>query len=193
MEEQNLGTIDPINDGAEGKEPEMGEEFDPTLLTDEEKDTMLIEHKTKVIPGLYKRAKTAEEKFKNVKPILDKPAEKIDINEELILKKIDEKVNERLEQKDLDSLSSSDELKKEIKNYAKLNGVSIGQASKSSYIQFRQEEDKARLGDAAINGTHKTMANRNIDDVNPEKDFDMSTKDGRDAYHQWHNEWKKTH
>jgi len=189
MEEEQNETIDSLNDENDGTTAIAEEVSDADTISEEDDASVLVEKNKR----LFMRAKKAEADLKALKqkPVLVEKKPSISIDEETILRKIDE----RLEQRDVDSLSLSDELKKEIKSYAKLNGVSVKEASNSSYIQFRQKEEseKARIDDASINSTHKTMANRNLDEVNPDKDFDMSTKDGREAYHKWHEEWKKTH
>jgi len=102
--------------------------------------------------------------------------DKVEISDDLIQKKIDETIEKR----ELESLEVSDTLKTEIKNYAKLNGVSVKQARNSSYIKFLENEEarKSTAEDASISTTHKSKTMKNFDNVSP-KDFDLSTEEGR--------------
>ena len=93
---------------------------------------------------------------------------------------IQKKIDETMEKRELESLEVSDTLKTEIKNYAKLNGVSVKQARNSSYIKFLENEEarKSTAEDASISTTHKSKTMKNFDNVSP-KDFDLSTEEGR--------------
>ncbi len=110
------------------------------------------------------------------------------LNEDLILQKVDEKLAER----ELNSLELDDSLKQDVKNYALLNKVSYTDALKSSYIQFRKKEveEKQRIEDASIGSKHRTMAKKDFSDMSS-TDFDMATKEGRDAFKEY-KEYLKT-
>jgi acyl-CoA-binding protein len=121
------------------------------------------------------------EKFNAVKSVettvkTETKQDKVEISDDLIQKKIDE----TMEKRELESLEVSDTLKTEIKNYAKLNGVSVKQARNSSYIKFLENEEarKSTAEDASISTTHKSKTMKNFDNVSP-KDFDLSTEEGR--------------
>ena len=75
-----------------------------------------------------------------------------------------------------------------MKNYAKLNNVSVKQALSSSYISFMKDEEtkKAKNDGASISSSHKSMATRDFSEMTP-KDFDMTTEEGRKAW----SEYKK--
>jgi len=107
-------------------------------------------------------------------------------SKEDIMKEIEEK----MEQKELDTLEFSDELKQEIKNYAKLNNVPVKTALKSSYISFMKDEEtkRAKNDGASISSSHKTMANRDFSEKNV-SDFDLKTEEGRKGwaeYKKWY-------
>jgi len=122
------------------------------------------------------------EKFNSAKPDVkletktEAKQDKVEISDELIQRKVDE----TMEKRELESLDVSDTLKTEIKNYAKLNGVSVSKAMNSSYIQFLKNEEtrKSTAEDASISTTYKSKTTKNFDNMSP-KDFDLSTEDGR--------------
>ena len=110
------------------------------------------------------------------------------LNEDSILQKVDERLN----QKELESLELDESLQKEVKNYALLNKVSYKEALKSPYIQFQKKEmeEKQRIEEASIGSKHRTMANKNFSDVSP-ADFDMATEEGRKGFAEY-KQWLKT-
>jgi len=122
-------------------------------------------------------AQAPKEQKPEVKPQLTPQSSNTDADE--ILRKVDE----RLAQKELDSLELEDSLKEEVKNYALLNKVSYKNALKSPYIQFRVKEleDKARIEEATIGSTHKTMVKKDFSEMSP-GDFDMATPEGREEF-----------
>lgn len=100
-------------------------------------------------------------------------------------------VQAALDKRDLDSLDLPDSVKTEIKNYAKLHGVSVLAAAKSPYITFikSEAEKKAEAEDAAVGTKRKTQPKTNFAEMKP-SDFDLSTKEGREQwgkYKQWLN------
>jgi hypothetical protein len=98
---------------------------------------------------------------------------------------------EELEQRDLDSLDISDELKPEIKKYATLNKVSIKEAMKSDYISFLKEkhELKAKNEEASIGNKSVTQSKKDLSSKTP-SDFDRSTPEGRKEWEEW-KKWNK--
>lgn len=107
---------------------------------------------------------------------------KTDFNEEDILKKMEASVEAKFAEKELNSLGLSDELKKEVKSFAKVNDVSINEAMESSYVQFRksEEEEKVEAEDASISPSHKSAKL----DYSKAKlsDFDLTTEDGQAGF-----------
>jgi hypothetical protein len=93
---------------------------------------------------------------------------------------LEKKLNAKLEEKELNSLDYSDELKTNVKAYAKANNMSISEAIKSPYMDFlKSEEDKkARTEDASLGNKRRAPSSSDLTKVDP-TNFDMSTDDGR--------------
>jgi hypothetical protein len=106
------------------------------------------------------------------------------LKEEDISKLVEQKFAER----GLDSLSVSDDLKAEIKDLAKLKGISIREASKLPYIQSRiadvEKEERLKNGTPKRTSTGgKTITIDPAKPLNP-SDFDLSSEDGRKAWNE---------
>jgi len=99
---------------------------------------------------------------------------------------------EELEQRDIDSLELSDELKTEVKRYAKINNVSIKEATGSSYISFLKEKEvlKAKNEEASIGNKRVSQARKDFSEKSP-NDFDRSTPEGRKEWDEYKT-WLKT-
>jgi len=105
---------------------------------------------------------------------------------------IDKKVEEKLEQRELESLEISDELKQEVKTYAKAAGLTVKQVLKSDYYQFLKQKDEAKqkIDEASIGGKKRgTPSGKDFSSVKP-SDFDLSTKEGRDGWDEY-KKWLK--
>ena len=96
------------------------------------------------------KAQTPKEKEEGTPP-KETPPPQVDI---------DAVVNAKFEERDLALLDLGDEVKAEVKAYAKAKGVSVHEAAKSEYIGFlrTKEEDKIREREASAStkGTGKT-------------------------------------
>lgn len=101
-------------------------------------------------------------------------------------KLVDQKLTERLEARELESLNLSDELKDEVKDLAKLKGISVREAAQHPYILQRKEEAekeeriKAATPKRSKKGTH-------VPDYDPSKplnpeDFDFNSEEGVKAW-----------
>ena len=92
---------------------------------------------------------------------------------------LQEIVNATLEKRDLDSLDLSDELKKEVSNYSKLQGISVKKALNSEYISFLKdkEEKKERIDNASL-GTKRKAVKKDYSDMKA-SDFDLKTTEGK--------------
>jgi len=77
------------------------------------------------------KAQTPKEEEKEVKP--QEPAPK---TQPVSSEDIDKMVGEKFEERDLASMDLSDELKSEVKAYAKAKGISYREAAKSPYFDF---------------------------------------------------------
>lgn len=99
---------------------------------------------------------------------------------------VEKLVEEKLFNRDLDELDVSDTLKDEIKNVCKIKNIGIRKALKDPYITFlqKQEEDEKKLDKSIISGSKKNGKPVVVDTSKPldPADFDMSTKEGRDAW-----------
>lgn len=95
-------------------------------------------------------------------------------------------VKETLENRDLETISASDEIKTEIKELAKLKGISVREAAKLPYIAHRIEEaEKAkRLIDATPKRSNKGGPTITFDPTKPlnPEDFALDTKEGQEAW-----------
>ena len=91
-----------------------------------------------------------------------------------------------LEQRDLDEMEYSDEVKAEIKKIATLNNVSVRKAAQDPYIKhvIAEAEKKAAIDEAASNGSKRGKTGVKIDVSKPldPKDFDLHTEEGRKAW-----------
>ena len=105
------------------------------------------------------------------------PAQPVNVDD--FIKKIDEK----FEQRDLDSTDLSDELKTKVKSYAKNENVSVKVALESDYIQYiKMSEDNAALADgASLEGKGKKVSKK---DYTADQKFegDMSTPEGKEEF-----------
>lgn len=94
---------------------------------------------------------------------------------------IDKILNEKLEARDLESLDLSDELKREIQTYAKLNNVSVKKALESDYIQFQKgkAEKETKVDDASLSGTRKSSTTKkDYSQIDPSR-IDLRTPEGK--------------
>lgn len=133
--------------------PEEEETDDPVVLKER------LAKVTEASKQLFARTKKAEgfelKDGKWVKPI--KPAEvkkPIKTDETDIDTRIANGVISVLEQRDLDATDLSDELKTEVSNFAKLQGITIKKALTSDYISYRIEKEKNK--EVAENGSMPT-------------------------------------
>jgi len=101
---------------------------------------------------------------------------------------VDSKLNEILESRDLESLGLSDELKAEVKDLAKLKGISVREAAKLPYILSRKEEAEReeRIKNATPPRSGKAGYVSNIDPSKPlnPADFNLNTEEGRKAWNE---------
>lgn len=107
---------------------------------------------------------------------------------EIVSKTVEEKLGER----ELQSLAVSDELKSEIKTYAKASGISISQAVQSDYFKYLKQNEvaKQKIDDASIGGKRRAPSKQEFDASKP-PEVDMSTKEGREDWADY-MKWLKT-
>ncbi len=98
------------------------------------------------------------------------------------------KVNAILEERDLNSLGLSDELKAEVKDLAKLKGISVREAMNLPYIQARKEEAEReeRIKKATPPRSGKGGYVSSVDPSKPlnPSDFNLNTEEGRTAWNE---------
>lgn len=103
-------------------------------------------------------------------------------------KLIDEKVNARLEAEEMKNLNLPDEIKTEVKELAKLRGITIKEASQLPYIRARVEEAERekRIEEATPKRNNKGTYTPSYDvskPLNP-ADFDFNSAEGVKAWKQ---------
>ena len=105
-----------------------------------------------------------------------------------VSKLVDAKLQERLDERDLKDLSLSEDVESEVKDLAKLKGISVREAAKHPYIVTMVENAKKeqRLKDASPKRSKKGSYSS---DVDPSKsldpaDFDFNTKEGVQAWNE---------
>ena len=127
------------------------------------------------------RAEKAEARLKRT----DTKAQSFD--PDTIRKEAEEAVKRTIEQRDLEELEVSDEIKENIRRIAQLTGTSVRKAAQDPYIQSlkEREEQTRKLAEAAENGAKKGVA-VSYDPSKPlnPTDFDLSTEEGRSAWEQ---------
>lgn len=161
---------------------ELGIESDnPLLDTLVEREKEQRERLSKAIGQKRKYREAA----KGAKPPQDKPKPE-DGKAALTPEEVAAKVREEFEQRDLDELDYPDELKKEIQAVAKLKNISVRQAVKDPYIDYKIKafETEKKSDDATIVRKDKGGGKITFDRNKPPK-VDMSTEEGRKTWDEY--------
>jgi hypothetical protein len=190
--EEELNTLDSESDKEKISEitekvNSLNDEIKTLSEDDQEDDRETLVERNK---RLYARAKKAEgfiledgKWIKKPKPAIEikKPEEKKPETTD-----IDKLLDEKLEKRDLESLDLSDELKKEVQTYAKVQGISIKKALTSEYISFLKEKDekKQKINNASISSSRKGFTKKDYSGAKAE-DFDMRTPEGRAEFEKY--------
>jgi len=99
---------------------------------------------------------------------------------------VDELIEEALAKRDLKSLSLSEGIETEVKDLAKIKGISIGEAVQLPYIKDRIEAEKReqRILNATPGRNNKGGYRVSVDITKPlnHEDFDLSSEEGRKAW-----------
>jgi hypothetical protein len=139
------------------------------------------------LSGAIKQKISWREKFKTTsKKPEGEPGKKTEKETPNIDELVDRKLNERLEARDLESLGLPDELKTEVKDLAKLKGISVREAANLPYIVSRKAEiERVKRIEAATpkrsgSGSY-TPSYDPSKPLNP-SDFNMNTEEGRKAW-----------
>lgn len=101
-------------------------------------------------------------------------------------------ISAELEKRDLDASDLSDELKKEVSTFAKVQGVSVKQALKSDYISYLQEkeEKKERTNNASLGGNRRANTKKDYSEMTA-SDFDLRTPEGKAEFAKYEEHLKK--
>jgi len=172
--EENLEELDSFK-------PEDETEDSPNLEQPDEVDKLatLAEQNKQ----LYARAKKAEEEAKTLKSQKEvNPPKTIAPTID-----VDAIIAQKFEERDLESLELSDELKAETKAYATAKGISVRAASESEYLKFLKSQAKAKAREeeasASTKGTGKS-AKRDFSSLS-EGDVQKMDSDEFAAYTGW--------
>ena len=99
---------------------------------------------------------------------------------------VERKLAERLEARELESLNLSDDLKTEVKDLAKLKGISVREAAQLPYIKSRVEEveREERVKAAIPKRSNKGSYATSFDPSKPldPEDFDFNSEEGIKAW-----------
>jgi len=190
--EKEIETIDSPNDETELEvKPEITPEEDEE--TDSE-EVIALKDKNR---QLFERAKKAEGFIKQedgtwVKKPKPEPKIEPEVKKSVQAPDLDKLLDEKLEKRELESLDISDELKKEVQTYAKLNKVSIKKALDSDYIQFQKEkeEKKSKAEDASLGGGRRGTTKKDYANMTA-SDFDMKTEEGKADFKKWEEHMRK--
>lgn len=139
--------------------------------------------------GAIKQKISWRDKAKNTKPE-DTPKDGKDQKEKIDLSNIDElvdkKLNERLEERELKDLHLPEELETEVKDLAKVKGISIKEAAQLPYIVSRKEaiEKEERIKNAIPSSKNKGSYQTSIDPSKPlnPANYALDTEEGRKAW-----------
>ena len=118
---------------------------------------------------------------KEIKPEV-KPQEPVKTAQPISVEELDKRVDERFEERDLASMDLSDELKSEVKAYAKAKGTSYRQAVKSEYFNFikGKEDERVKAEEASASSKGTTIkAKRDFGNLSDEQIADIM-KNGDD-------------
>lgn len=184
---------------AEAKEEEIRskiiEEFGFDEIDDSEKIDKLVEREKKHHDTL---SKTISQKIKYralaQKPPEPKSEQKPKVESEDLEKKLDAKLNERLEQRDLDELGYPDEIKKEIKRVAQITGVSVKQAARDPYVvsTFIEPYEKERkTEEASVSRTNRAGSGKGSYTMDNPPEVDVKTEAGQKEYEKWLDAMRK--
>ena len=176
MENDKDEIIDSTNDTEDTEKVNEDEVADTESEETEEKDKPKYTDNEKKLYARAKKAEAAEklakEELANLSKITSgKPAPTSDI---------DKLLDAKLEKRDLDALDLSDELRKEVSTYAKVQGVSVKKALNSEYISFLKdkEDKKEKIDNASLGSKRRASSKKDYSEMKP-SDFDLKTPEGK--------------
>lgn len=97
---------------------------------------------------------------------------------------VDAAVKKQFEQRDLEALDASDDIKKEIQRVSQIQGISITQAARDPYIVHKLDEWKKEQSNeaATIGKTRGGGGSKKTYTIDAPPNVDMTTKEGRDEW-----------
>lgn len=143
-----------------------------------------VDHKTKLFKAIEQKRKYRDDPAR--KPATPpNPDNKNEPPKGVAPEDVGKMLDERLEQRDLDEMPHSEDIKKEIKRIAQIQGVSVKQAARDPYIVAKiDEEKKAKAADdAAISRNNRQGGKKTFSTTPP--DVDMTTKEGQEEWDAW--------
>lgn len=168
--------------------------FDPDI--DGDKINKLVEremtHFKKLSSAIGQKIKIRGERDKLLSE--KTPAKPATAQPEDLTKTIDSAVNSRIEKFELDHMDYPDDVKAEISKVAHLKGISVKEAVKDPYLQYKiGEYEKTRNVEEA--GTSRRNRAGQAEDTTADNppDVDVTTPEGRKAYEAWKSEMRKKH
>ena len=168
-----------------GFDPEIDQERIDKLVTKE------VENQKKLSAAIGQKIKhrTEAEALKNdprLKPVIppEKKEEPQDVS--AIVKK-------QLEERDLEALEYSDDLKKEIRRIVNITGVSVRQAARDPYIvaKIADYEKQQKIDEATTTRTNRSGGSSKNFKFDSPPDVDMSTVEGRKTWEEYKAAMKK--
>lgn len=162
-------------------------EFGFDEVADAEKIEKLVtkemEQSKKLSTAIGQKIKWRDAASKPVTPVTPKPDEAKVLQPE----DIDKKLDERLAQRDLDEMNISDELRKDIGDWARFKGISVKQAARAPHIatQIADYEKSQQADEATISRTNRSSGGKKAASIDNPPDVDMSTPEGRKTYEDW--------
>lgn len=147
-----------------------------------------VKNRTLVAKAIGSKIKTRTE----LEELRKTPKTANNVDPDELDKKLDAKLNERLESRDLDSMDYPDELRAEIKKVAQIQGVSVKKALSDPYIQSKIElvEKERRTEEASTNRTNKSGGKSQVSMDNP-PNVDMATPEGQKEWEKYKDELRK--
>lgn len=147
---------------------------------------------------LYARAKKAEGfeyvdgewRKPEAKPTKETKTEKVNTDIGSLVK---EELDKRFAEQTLGSLDVSDEVRELIKKTSQLEGITIAEAAKHPFVQFKIEEEArdARVNNASLGKSTKKSPSVDISKMNPE-DFDITTEEGRKQWDEYNDKLRSS-
>ena len=184
------------NENLDSPKPEEEESLDSlneTGTQEGETDTEKIAKLEEANKKLFARAKKAEEEakaLKNKPQEPEKPKEEPKTTPTPVYDDIDRKIEEKINERDLASMDLSDNLKSEIRVYAKAKGVSYREAEKSEYIGFLKQKEAEKIKAEEASATSKGIG------IKAKRDFaNLSNEDIKnlsDEEYKEYNLWLKS-